>query len=149
MCLKLSLLSPPHHFNLTCINFLFFLVVQVDLILNFCLWVHPSPILELQHTPLTPEVLWAKEHTPTPSSYIVFTFKLTFESFKELGCASIYIGISNSILVMWFISLLTPPSLNWSSLNNVNYCIHFFMHTTHLQQLLDFAVQLPTPSGMM
>lgn len=63
-------------------------------------------------------------------------------------CVNLY-WTSNSILVMWFISLLTPPLLNWSSLNNVNYYNHFFMHTTHLQKLLDFAVQLPTPSRIL
>jgi len=52
LCLKLSLLSPPHHFHSTYINCLFFLVVQVDIILNFCLWIHLSPISELHITPL-------------------------------------------------------------------------------------------------
>jgi hypothetical protein len=49
MCLRLSLLSPVHHLYLTYTNHLFFLVVQVGIILNSCLWVHRSPILELQH----------------------------------------------------------------------------------------------------
>jgi hypothetical protein len=47
LCLKSSLLSPPHHFHSTYTNRPFFLVVQVDLILNFRLWVLPNPILEL------------------------------------------------------------------------------------------------------
>jgi hypothetical protein len=48
-CLKLSLLSSLYHFHSTCTNRPIFLVVQVDLILNFRLWICPSPILELQH----------------------------------------------------------------------------------------------------
>jgi hypothetical protein len=39
------------------------------------------PILELQHAPLTPKVLWVKERTLTP--FVVFTFELTFEFFKQ------------------------------------------------------------------
>jgi hypothetical protein len=53
--LKFSLLSPPHHFHLTCTNCPLFLVVQVDFILNSYLWVHPNPILEFQHTLLPPK----------------------------------------------------------------------------------------------
>jgi hypothetical protein len=45
------------------------------------------PILELYHAPFTLKVLQAKERTPTPSSSIVFTFKLAFESFEEFGGA--------------------------------------------------------------
>jgi hypothetical protein len=33
-------------------------------------------------------VLQAKERTPTPSSSIVFIFRLAFESFEEFGDAS-------------------------------------------------------------
>ncbi len=50
MCLKLSLLSLPHHLCLIYINHLLSLVVQVDFILNFCLWICFNPILEFQHT---------------------------------------------------------------------------------------------------
>jgi hypothetical protein len=39
--------------------------------------------------PLHPEVLQAKEHAPTPSPSVVFTFGLGVESIKELGGASI------------------------------------------------------------
>jgi hypothetical protein len=38
---------------------------------------------------LTPKVLQAREHAPTPSSSIVFTFGLVVESIKELGGASL------------------------------------------------------------
>lgn len=62
---------------------------------------------------------------PNFFSSVVFTFEFTFKSFKVLGGVSIFIETSNSILVMWFILLPTPPSLNWSTLNNVNYCHHF------------------------
>jgi hypothetical protein len=47
LCLKLSLLGPPHHLCPTCINRLLFLVMQVDFILNFCLWICSSSILKL------------------------------------------------------------------------------------------------------
>jgi len=47
LCLKLSLLSPLHDFHSTCTNHPPFLVVHVDIILNSCLWVRPSPILKL------------------------------------------------------------------------------------------------------
>jgi hypothetical protein len=47
LCLRLSLLSSPHHFHSTCTNHLFFLIMQVDII--FFLWICTSPILELQH----------------------------------------------------------------------------------------------------
>jgi hypothetical protein len=55
LCLKLPLLSMSHHFNWTCTNRPIFLVVQVDLILNSCLWIRPSPISELQHALLPPK----------------------------------------------------------------------------------------------
>ncbi len=48
MCLRLSLLNPSHHLHSTYTNRLFSLVMQIDFILNFCLWVHPSPISKLQ-----------------------------------------------------------------------------------------------------
>jgi hypothetical protein len=32
----------------------------------------PSPVLELQHTPLPFKVLWAREHASTPPSFVVF-----------------------------------------------------------------------------
>jgi hypothetical protein len=37
-------------------------------------------------------VLETKEHTPTPSSFDVFTFGLAFESFKEFRGASCLLG---------------------------------------------------------
>jgi hypothetical protein len=65
LCLRLSLLSLPHHFHSTYINHFLFLVVWVDHILNSHLWIRPSPILEYQHAPLTPEVLRIREHAST------------------------------------------------------------------------------------
>ncbi len=47
LTLEVISLSPSHHFHSTCINHLLVLVVQVDIIMNFCFWVCPSPILEL------------------------------------------------------------------------------------------------------
>jgi hypothetical protein len=39
-------------------------------------------------------VLRAREHAPTPSIFIVFTFGLVIESIKELGGASLQINIT-------------------------------------------------------
>jgi hypothetical protein len=50
LCLKFSLLSPLHHFHPIYTNCPLFLVVQIDFILNYRLWIHSNPILELQHT---------------------------------------------------------------------------------------------------
>ncbi len=47
----------------------------------------PSPHLEALARPSYPEVLQIKERTPTISSFVGFTFKLTFVSFKEFGGA--------------------------------------------------------------
>jgi hypothetical protein len=55
LCLRLSLLTPAHHFHSSCTNRPFFLVVQVDIILNSHLWDRPIPISELQHTLLPPK----------------------------------------------------------------------------------------------
>ncbi len=49
LCLKLSLLNLSQHCHSTCINRLLFLIMQVDIILNFHLWVRPSPVPEVQH----------------------------------------------------------------------------------------------------
>jgi hypothetical protein len=49
----------------------------------------PSPYFGALACPSTPEVLRAKEHAPTPSSSVVFTFGLPIESIKELGGASL------------------------------------------------------------
>jgi hypothetical protein len=45
----------------------------------------PSPHLGASAHPSTPEVLRAKEHAPTPSPSVVFTFGLFIKSIKELG----------------------------------------------------------------
>jgi hypothetical protein len=50
--------------------------------------IHPSPHPRALVCPSTPEVLQARECTPTPS-FIVFTFNLAFGSFKECGGASL------------------------------------------------------------
>jgi hypothetical protein len=44
--------------------------------------------MELQHAPLTPEVLQTRERTLTPF-FIISTFRLAFESFKEFGGGSL------------------------------------------------------------
>ncbi len=45
----------------------------------------PSPHPKALVCPSTPEVLQAKEHTPTPYPSVVFTFALVIESIKEFG----------------------------------------------------------------
>ncbi len=45
----------------------------------------PSPILELQHALYPSKVLRTKERASTPCFFVVFSLRLTFESFKELG----------------------------------------------------------------
>jgi hypothetical protein len=52
----------------------------------------PNPIPELQHTPLPPKMLRAKEHAPTPCSSAIFTLDSHFESIKELGGVSGCLG---------------------------------------------------------
>jgi hypothetical protein len=42
-------------------------------------------------------MLQAREHTPTPSPSIVFTFRLIVESNKELGGASTTMNIQNEM----------------------------------------------------
>ncbi len=49
-----------------------------------CLNPHPGALAH----PSTPEVLWVQECTPIFSFYVVFTFDLAFESFKECEGAS-------------------------------------------------------------
>jgi hypothetical protein len=65
-----------------------------NLLFNCSMWIidlfvtHLSPHPEALACPFTPEVLWTKECTPTPS-FVVFTFELAFESFKECGCLNL------------------------------------------------------------
>jgi hypothetical protein len=62
-----------------------------NLLFNFYVWIidplvirfsphHGAPI-----RPFTHKVLWAREHTPTPYPFIIFTFGLTVESIKNFG----------------------------------------------------------------
>jgi hypothetical protein len=44
--------------------------------------------------PFTPKMLQIKERTPIPSYFVIFIFKLAFESFKECGGASIIYTIN-------------------------------------------------------
>jgi hypothetical protein len=72
--------------NYTLTNLLFGLckfVWVIDLLVNL-----PSLYPRILAHPSTPEMLWAKECTPTPIPSIVFTFGLAIESIKEFGGAS-------------------------------------------------------------
>ncbi len=97
MCLKLSLLSLLHHLHSTCTNSPFSLVMQADFILNSCLWVCPSSILELQHTFLPSK--WYKLGS-MPLFYFIFRCFIlgpTFWFFKKFGGTSINIYNLHSI----------------------------------------------------
>jgi hypothetical protein len=86
VCGCLCFVHAPKCSNYTLTNLLFGLCRFVwvnELLVNL-----PSPIPELQHAPLPPEVLRTKECAPTPSPSDVFTFGLSVESIKELGGAS-------------------------------------------------------------
>jgi hypothetical protein len=64
--------------------------------------IHPSPHLGAPTHPSTPEVLRARECTPTPYPFVVFTFGLVVESIKEFGGAS-SIPRYNSIVMTSFV----------------------------------------------
>jgi hypothetical protein len=49
---------------------------------------HPNPHPGAPTHPSTPNVLWARERTPTPYPSDIFTFGLVVESIKEFGGAS-------------------------------------------------------------
>jgi hypothetical protein len=69
LCLRLSLLNTLHHLHSTCTNHPFSLVVQVDFILNSCVWVCLNPIPELKHAFLLPKCCELKS---VPQFFIFF-----------------------------------------------------------------------------
>jgi hypothetical protein len=50
--------------------------------------IRPNLNLEAPTHPFTPEMLRAKEYTPTPYRFVVFTFEFAVEFIKEFGGAS-------------------------------------------------------------
>jgi hypothetical protein len=73
----------PKCSNYTLTNLLFGLckfVWIIDLLVT-----HPSPHPRVPTHPFTSEVLRARECTPTPYPFVVFTFGLIVESIKEFG----------------------------------------------------------------
>jgi hypothetical protein len=60
----------------------------------------PSPHPRAVTLSFNPEVLWAREHAPTPSPSNVFSFGLTVESFKELGGASFNVKQTQKIKIL-------------------------------------------------
>ncbi len=74
-------------FNYALTNLLFGLYKSMQII--DLLVTHPSPHPKAPIGPFTPEMLRARERTPTPYPSIVFTFGLVVESIKEFG------GVSN------------------------------------------------------
>jgi hypothetical protein len=86
ICVCLWLVHAPKCFNYALTNLLFGLcrsVRVIELLVNV-LSPHPATLAR----PSTPEVLWVRECTPTPFPFVVFTFGLAVESFKELGCVN-------------------------------------------------------------
>jgi hypothetical protein len=66
----------------------------------------PSPHLEAPTCPSTPEVLRTRERTRTPYPFVVFTFRFTIESIRELGGASRRILLKKNIGLLrqdWFL----------------------------------------------
>jgi len=55
--------------------------------------IHPSPHPGALACPSTPKVLRAKERTPTPYPFDVFTFGLAFEFIRELGGVSFAVRV--------------------------------------------------------
>jgi hypothetical protein len=89
-------------FNYALTNLLFGLcrhVWVIDLLV-----ILPSPYLGAPIHPSTPKVLQAREHTPTPSPSVVFTFGLAFESIQEPGGASPWALLPNrwAFGLVWF-----------------------------------------------
>ncbi len=85
LCLRLSLLSSPHHFHLTCTNCPLFLVVQVDIIMNSHLWVCPSPIPEFEHILLPPECCELRNMPQLYSSSVISLWDPPLGPLKNLG----------------------------------------------------------------
>ncbi len=69
------------HTNQLVVWFVWFVWI-IDLLI-----ICPSPHTRAPIHPSTPEVLGVKECTPILSFFVVFIFKLAFESFKECGGA--------------------------------------------------------------
>ncbi len=70
-------------FNYALINLLFGLCMSLwvsDLLVKF-----PSPYLRAPACPFTLKVLWARKHTPTPHSSVVFTLDSHFNLLRSLG----------------------------------------------------------------
>jgi hypothetical protein len=119
LCLKLSLLNPLHDFHSTCTNRPLFLVVQVDIILNSCLWVRPSPIPKLQHTLLPPKCYKLRSMPQLSSFSVVYSETHLWVPWRVWGCIDEivlrFLGWSNIIFV-YKEGLLSSPSKTNQSL---------------------------------
>ncbi len=76
-------------------------------------FIHSSPHPRARARPFTPEMLWTRECIPTPFSFIIFTFKLAFESYEEFGDAS--------KVMCWYFALCL--FMSWCSYISVFFCI--------------------------
>jgi hypothetical protein len=79
----------------------------INLLFGLCrfMWIinifvpHLSPHPKALAHPFTLEVLWTREHTPTPF-FVVFNFGFAFKSFKECGGAPLNESLCVSILYL-------------------------------------------------
>jgi hypothetical protein len=77
----------------------------------------PNPHPRAPARLFTPEMLQIRKHTPILFSFIVFTFKLAFESFKECGGA--LIGTFSALNKIE--KILTPQSRGGQELKKTNH----------------------------
>jgi len=92
LCSRLFLLSSSHHLRSTCINCLLSLVVQVDFILIFYLWVFFSLIPKLQHTFLPLKCCELENMLWSIYFFHCFNMGLIVRSFKKFGGTSFKIS---------------------------------------------------------
>jgi hypothetical protein len=92
--------------------------------------------------PSTPKMLRARERTPTPYPSIVFTFKLTIESIRELGGAStckVYKTLSDKILASLWQPIVWCQHTHLETQNNYFTCCWWinFSPIWHLKHFME------------
>jgi len=114
------------------INRLLFLVVQVDIILNSCLWIHLSPIPELQYTFLPPKCYKLGIVPQLFSSFVVFILRPTFGSFEEFGGALICMcSHYNWLIIQRFFNLWNKTIHIWIFMCYFNNCVFIYCPYTN------------------
>jgi hypothetical protein len=86
----------------------------IDLLVHLLSPHHKAPAC-----PSTSKVLRAREHNPTPSPSIVFTFWLAVESIKELG------GVSLVLSIIFFTLYFVPHKIMNQKLSNISKGLYF------------------------